>query len=112
MYDTIESVFTGEFKADNLGEARMILKKFFKMDKEAIEATIEDYGLKSNRSKGFRDGFYAFLKDGTRTEVEVMDFIENGPETSPNVVKDKGFHLAVWKLVEDVRNDVAIDLAA
>ena len=105
MYDTIDSVLESGL---GLGDIRTLLKTLHGLKKDDIEALIEENDLKSNRSTGFRDHYYDFLQAGTRTEDEVMEYIETG---SANVVKDKNFHLAVWKLVEGVRSDMVLELS-
>lgn len=72
MYDTIESVLESGLA---LGKIKVLLETLFEMDKDEIEAAIEEAGIKKTRSGGFAGEFYAFLAEEPRTDDEVEAYI-------------------------------------
>ena len=63
-----------------------------------------------NRSTGFVAGFYAWLKESSRTKDEAIDYIHDG--TSDNVKRHETHYLGVWELTESIRVTMELELAA
>ena len=102
MYNEIEDVFNGEFKADNMGEARVLLKKFFKLDKATIEATIEEYGMVTTRAGGVAERFYAFCEEERRNPEVALGWLKAEAEESgsANILRNEKHYLKIAAAIE------------
>jgi len=77
-------------------------KSFNKANQE-VTAFYKEKGLQADRSGGFRPAFYDFLREGIKTEPQVVDFIKDNGSDYDNKPASVSHYKSIWQLAEDVR---------